>query len=596
MRYMYEYTCVNENGEKRVIWINSVLQVRMALAMGLMVACGAGASVPEGHSSEVPSRLFSSFQCRNKVDDLVLVTLKKSGIPPSDLCSDDVFIRRVYLDVIGTLPSSKEVRAFLSDPDPGKRAKLIDVLLERDEYSAYWGLKWGDLLRIKAEFPSNLWPNAVQAYDRWIRESLHQNKPYDLFVRELLTSSGSNFRSPPSNFYRAFQGRTPRQIAGNVALLFMGLRFEKSGLTESQILGLSAFFAKIGYKGTDEWKEEIVYFNPEGVLTNASTGVEGVIPRTPDGKVFKLAMDQDPRVAFADWLTEPRNPWFARSIVNRIWFWLMGRGLVHEPDDMCASNPAWNPDLLVFLEKELVGHKYDLKHIYRLILNSSTYQLSSMPNEWNASDQVGFSHYRIRRIDAEPLLDAINQITGTGEKYTSAIPEPFTFLPDDQRAIELADGSIELPFLELFGRPSRNTSYESDRSSQPSVFQAQHLLNSSHIQKKIERSPLLKQLAAPAQKPAKVVESRNANPKGKGKGKASDPVVGGMKKPFELSMAEENPKLIEELYLRILSRFPSEREQKIAGEYLKDPKRQAAESVCDLAWALINSAEFTLKH
>ncbi len=553
---------------------------------------GAGSAGPDG---SVPESLYTLPPGHNRIDDLVVSTLREKGFPPSGLCPDEVFIRRVFLDVIGTLPSAGEVLKFLDDRHPDKRAAVIDALLARDEFAAYGGLKWGDLLRIKAEFPSNLWPNAVQGYDRWVRDSLRQNKAYDQFVRELLTSSGSNFRSPPSNFYRAFQGRMPQQIAENVVLLFMGVRLNGTDFTPEQILGVSAFFSKIGYKGTDEWKEEIVFFNPDGILTNAATG-RPVIPRTPDGRLFKIPADQDPRLMFADWLTAPDNPWFARCMVNRIWFWLMGRGLVQEPDDMRASNPPWSPELLDYLGRELVSHKYDLKHLYRLILNSSTYQASSLPNAWNASDEEGFSHYRARRLDAEVLLDAINQITGTGEKYTSSIPEPFTFLPDDQRAIELADGSIELPFLELFGRPPRNTSFESERTSLPSVFQAQHLLNSSHIQKKIERSPELKKLAAPSRKKPDPAPSRNPKPDGKGRAKAENQVVGGLKKPFELKSAGENPGLVDELYLRILSRLPREQERQAAREYLADSKRSPSEAVCDLAWALINTTEFLVKH
>lgn len=556
----------------------------------LLVLVGAvGATVNE----PVPESLYALQAGHNRIDDLVFASLRGKGVPPSGICPDEVFVRRVFLDVIGTLPNSGEVRRFLDDSRPDKRARLIDTLLDRDEYAAYWGLKWGDLLRIKAEFPSNLWPNAVQTYDRWVRESVRLNKPYDQFVRELLTSSGSNFRSPPANFYRAFQGRTPRQIADNVALLFMGVRLDGSGFTEDQILAFSAFFAKIGYKGTDEWKEEIVFFNPDGILTNAVSG-RPVIPRTLDGRVPRIAADEDPRSVFAEWLTAPDNPWFARCMVNRIWFWLLGRGLVHEPDDMRASNPPWSPELLDYLGRELVGHKFDLKHIYRLILNSSAYQASSLPNAWNSADEEGFSRYRPRRLDAEVLLDAINQITGTGEKYTSSIPEPFTFLPDDQRAIELADGSIEHPFLELFGRPSRNTSFESERSSLPSVFQAQHLLNSSHIQKKIERSRELKELASPSRK--KPVPAPPPRPDGKAKGKAETQVVGGLKKPFELKSAADNPGLVDELYLRILSRFPTGQEAQVARDYLADPKRSPADSVCDLAWALINTTEFLVKH
>ncbi|MEI6167741.1 MAG: DUF1553 domain-containing protein [bacterium] len=505
----------------------------------------------------------------NSIDTIVLSALKAKRIPPSDRCTDEVFIRRVFLDTIGTLPSPGEVRRFLADQDPAKRDKCIDLLLQRPEFAEYLGLKWGDLLRIKSEFPSNLWPNAVQTYDRWVRESFRANKPYDQFVRELLTASGSNFRAPPANFYRAFQDRSPRPIADNVALVFMGVRLSALGLSESQLLGFSAFFAKIGYKGTDEWKEEIVFFNPDGKLVNPADG-KPVKPMALDGRVFDIPADQDPRAVFAHWLTAPENPWFARALVNRTWYWLLGRGIVHEPDDMRTSNPPWSPELLTFLEKEFVGHQFDIKPIYRLILTSRVYQFSSVPNRRNASDGSGFSHYRIRRIEAEPLLDAINQITGSGDKYTSSIPEPFTFLPDDQRAISLADGSIELPFLELFGRPSRNTSYESERVSAPSVFQAQHLLNSSHIQKKIEKSWVIRQLITAREK--------------------------AIAKPDAQVLKQENQKLIEELYLRVLSRFPSAPESEIAESYLTSPKRNFNDSVNDLAWALMNSKEFILKH
>ena len=529
-----------------------------------------------------------------RIDERVRATLKQQGFSLAGRCSDEVFVRRVFLDVIGSIPTAPEVRAFLADPDPAKRSKLVDQLLQREEYAAYWGLKWGDLLRVKAEFPSNLWPNAVQAYDRWIRESLRENKPYDQFARELLTGSGSNFRSPCANFYRAFQDRAPRQIADNVALVFMGMRLKQSGLTEEQILGLSAFFAKIGYKATDEWKEEIVFFNPDGQLLDPA-GKTPVIPRTPDGRLFRLPPDQDPRAAFADWLTARDNPWFARCIANRIWYWLLGRGLVHEPDDLRPDNPPWDPALLAYLEQELVSHHYDLKHLFRLILNSATYQASSVASAPNAADRTGFSRYRVRRIDAEPLLDAINQITGTGEKYTSSIPEPFTFLPEDQRAIELADGSIDLPFLELFGRPPRNTSYESERNSQPSVFQAQHLLNSSHVQRKIEQSPVLKQLAAPSQRKTEPRKAAPAPLAARGKG-APPGVVGGLRKPFELESAFQNPALVDELYLRILSRYPTGQEKTVAQDYFSSTNRPPAASVVDLAWALMNSTEFILKH
>ena len=488
-------------------------------------------------------------------------------------------MRRVYLDVIGTLPTPAEVRGFLADKRPEKRSRLIDNLLSRNEFAEYWGLKWGDLLRVKSEYPCNLWPNAVQAYDRWIRDRLRDNMPYDRFARALLTASGSNFRDPPVNFYRAFQERVPRQIAENVALVFMGLRLNDAGLTEEQILGFSAFFAKVGYKNTDEWKEEIVFFKPDGKLADPVNTNRTVSPMPLGGKPLALPADKDPRESFADWLTAPGNPWFARNIANRIWFWLMGRGIVHEPDDMKRTNAPWSPELLAYLENEMIGSRFDLKHLYRLILNSNAYQLASRTNRWNATDETGFSRYRIRRIDAEPLLDAINQITGGGEKYVSAIPEPFTFLPYDQRAIALADGSVESPFLELFGRPPRNTSFESERTAAPSVFQAQHLLNSSHIQGKIERSRVLQQLVA-----------------GKAGGKAGKSGAGGGRRALEAVEKPANTNWVEDLYIRILSRFPTDAEKQVAAAYMESSKRKPGESICDLTWALMNTKEFVLKH
>jgi hypothetical protein len=565
------------------------------IATGL-VGFLAAVAVPRGDGADAaadkatdppPLSLFSGFSTGSRIDELVLATLQEKGIPPSERCSDEVFVRRVFLDAIGTLPTSTEVRSFLADKSPDKRSKLIDSLLDRGEFAEYVALKWGDLLRVKSEFPSNLWPNAVQAYDRWIRDCFRQNVPYDRFVRELITSSGSNFRSPPVNFYRAFQDRSPRPIAENVALLFMGIHLDAAGLDEGQILAFAAFFAKVGYKNTDEWKEEIILFNPEGKLLDPKTH-KPVRPAPPGGKPLDLPPDKDPRIALANWLTARDNPWFARNIANRIWFWLMGRGIVHEPDDMKPSNPPWSPALLSVLATEVAEGGYDLKRLYRLILNSNTYQLSSKPNPWNAADETGFSRYRLRRIEAEPLLDAINQITGSGEKYTSDIPEPFTFLPGDQRAIALADGSIASPFLELFGRPPRNTSFESERISTPSVFQSQHLLNSSHIQRKIVQSRVLQQLAGSAQRPG---ASRNRPP---GAGQPKPP--GDRRNPAADESPKDPPRVLEELYLRILSRFPTDEEKRIAFEYVTSSKRRPFESFCDLVWALINSKEFLLKH
>ena len=343
--------------------------------------------------------------------------------------------------MIGLLPTLEQARSFLGDPSPLKRSVLIDRLLEQREYADYWAMKWSDLLRVKSEFPINLWPNAAQAYYQWIWTSLRQNLPYDRFARELLTAQGSNFRVPQVNFYRALQAQSPEAMALAVALTFMGSRAEK--WPPERLEGMAAFFSKIGFKGTAEWKEEIVFFQEHG-----EPGVEPqpLTARLPDGTLRRIAPDKDPRIVFADWLISPRNPWFARTVVNRIWYWLQGRGIIHEPDDLRQDNPAVNRALLEHLERELVAQRWDLKHIYRIILNSKTYQRSSIPEKRHPQGEANFAWYPLRRLEAEVLIDAICQVTGTSESYTSAIPEPFTFIPRGQRSISLPDGSITSSF------------------------------------------------------------------------------------------------------------------------------------------------------
>ncbi len=322
---------------------------------------------------------------------------------------------------------------------------------------------------------------------RWIKTSVKQNMPYDQFVRELLTSSGSNFRVPQVNFYRAMQNREPSAIAQAVALSFLGARADR--WPKEKLAGLAVFFSQLSSKETGEWKEEIVFFDASkfSIEQNVRTRPTGLFP---DGTEGRLLPGRDPREVFADWLIRPENPWFARNAVNRIWFWLLGRGIIHEPDDIRPDNPPSHPELLTYLEKELVASHYDLKHIYRLILNSKTYQLSSIPRTKPAPGEALFARYPVRRLEAEVLIDALNQITGTSETYTSAIPEPFTFMPQNQRSIALPDGSITSPFLELFGRPPRDTGLESERNNRLTADQELHLLNSSHIRRKIEQGLL----------------------------------------------------------------------------------------------------------
>lgn len=527
-----------------------------------------------------------------EIDRLVMARLAPLGVKPV-LCSDSVFVRRAFLDIIGTLPTAEEARAFIDDAKPEKRRALIDHLLQRDEFAVYWAMKWSDLLRIKAEFPVNLWPNAAQAYHRWVMTALADNMPYDQFVRELLTSSGSNFRVGPVNFYRAMQSRTPDGIASAVALTFMGVRTD--AWKPEKLAGMARFFAQVGYKPTSEWKEEYVFWDPVGTHTQAGNIAPGkasideigkpaapaqgvtlaaegtpALPATgeavfPDGTKVKLSDERDPREVFTDWLITPKNPWFTRNIANRVWSWLLGQGVIQPADDIREGNPASNPELLAYLERELVKAKYDLKQLYRLILNSNTYQVSSLSN--GIKPQAHFARYPLRRLEAELLIDAINKITATTELYTSAIPEPFTYIPQGEPAMSIGDGSITSPFLALFGRSARATGMEDERSNKFIAPQWLHLLNSSQIQKKLDSGPGLKELL-----------SAKGTPEEK----------------------------VEDLYLTILSRRPTaaEKEQALSygeprGGLNKAGKPRTAkrhEDWIDIAWSLINSSEFLFRH
>src|ERR1039458_8657669 len=266
------------------------------------------------------------LSAQSPIDARVFDRLKRLDIPPANLSSDAVFLRRAFLDVIGTLPTAQEASDFLADPAPAKRAALIDRLLDRPEFADYWAMKWCDLLRVKAEFPINLWPNAAQAYHHWIRAAIRENQPYDRFVRELLTSSGSNFRDAPVNFYRAMQSKEPPAIAQTVALTFMGTRAEN--WPPERLAAMAGFFSQIGYKETGEWKEEIVYFKPRPV-GQALPPANFPPVAFPDGTPARLAPGRDPREVFADWLIAPQNPWFPRTAVHRVWSWLqIGRAHV----------------------------------------------------------------------------------------------------------------------------------------------------------------------------------------------------------------------------------------------------------------------------
>ena len=488
-----------------------------------------------------------AVRTQNAIDDLVLADLREQGIQPARLCSDETFLRRVYLDVLGTLPTAAESREFISKHSSTKRNDLIEHVLEQPEFADYWAMKWCDILRVKAEFPINLWPQAAQAYHHWIRTAIADNLPYDQFARELLTASGSNFRVPQVNFYRALQSHQPESIAQVVALTFMGERTEN--WTAERLAGMSQFFSRVGYKPTGEWKEEIVFFDRRRDGKLSTSAVEAIYP---SGIPVDIRADQDPRRTFADWLTDDRNPWFSRVVVNRVWCWLVGRGIVEPVDDIRIDNRPTNPELLDHLAAELIAADYDLIHVIRMILKSSSYQQSCVPRDRTGPTAEHFALYQLRRLDAEVLIDAICQITGTTETYMSIIPEPFTFLPETQRAIALPDGSITSSFLETFGRPARDTGLASERNNRLTAGQALHLLNSKHIADKFKRGAGFNKLLRRS---------------------------GGRFETVEL------------LYLTILSRHATQGELTLGGQLCASER-----GAQDLAWALINSDEFLFRH
>src|SRR5260370_6446549 len=320
-------------------------------------------------------------------------------------------------------------------------------------------------------------------------------------------------------------------------------------------LGLAAFFAGVNYKGTQEWKEEIVYTDFRTSLKHPRTRAI-VDPRLPESSApAKVGAEEDPRGQLAAWLTARGTPYFAKAIVNRIWFGLLGRGIVHEPDDLRPTNPPGNPELLAYLESELTARQFDLRHIYRLILNSRTYQLSSEPNQWNTHDTALFSHYPVKRLGAEQMLDAISQFTETSEKLRSIIPEPYSNWPANFRAAQISDGNTECNFLDLFGRPPRDTPYEEERNSDVTLKQVLYLLNSEQLEGKVSSSPHLKRI-----------------------------------------LIKNDGEVLDDIYLSSVSRFPTAGAKKRLAEYLATKKAARAQAIQDVAWALLNAKEVEFNH
>ena len=446
----------------------------------------------------------------------------------SERCSDEIFLRRAYLTVTGALPTPSECVDFFEDSNPNKREVLIDRLIKSELGLKYMQMRWGDILRIKSEFPSNLWPNGVQAYNRWIYEQLMNNVPYDKMVRSLLLSSGSNFRAPAANFYRGFQKRSSRNFYDNINLLFLGNR-------ECDDNG-NICFSQIKFKSTKEWKEEIVYLDIHKKVPYQDIELE-------DGTMFKLRADSDWREPYVNWLTSDRNRRFAEVMANRMWFWVFGRGIVHEPDNWTEENRPVDPELLNSLTEYFIASKYDMQALMKKILLSE---------QFNSVDD-----FVPQRLPAEVIVDALASVTGIWSTYTSRVPEPFTFYPPRTRATHLGDATVSSSELELFGKVSRDVSLESQRNNGITSRQLLYLMNSSELESRIRRSQILQRI---------YVNSANIE------------------------------QLADSITLLVLSRRATADEVAMYSDYMAKNELPLMEVAIDIMWMQLNSNEFLYNH
>ncbi len=436
------------------------------------------------------------FPAQTLVDKYTLKKWQQLGLVPSQLCTDEQFIRRIYLDLTGTLPTPQQIAAFLKDQDPKKRDALIDHLLETPEYSYYFASKWADILRVKRRNQPDR-AKGTFSFHNWIRNAIAQDKPHDQFAAEILSATGDESSSPPTVWYKELQ--KPNEFVDDMAQVFLGLRlacaqchhhpYEK--WSQDDYWGLAAFFGRVGRKNIPEpgrspnrqGQRVAIFTRSSGSVTNLRTGQQAVM-KPLDGQPMEVSSDEDPRRKLVEWMTSPKNPFFARSVANRYWAHFMGRGIVDPLDDMRITNPPSNPELLDALAKDLVDNKFSLKQLIRTITKSRTYQLSSLPNDFNKHDKQNYARYYPKRMTAEVLFDAVCQVT--------ASPTPFQGLPQDtfapKRAIMLPDESFTSYFLDVFGRTQRNSACECERVNEANLAQALHLLNSDEVQSKLNRS------------------------------------------------------------------------------------------------------------
>lgn len=487
----------------------------------------------------------------NFIDEQIDSKLQKLRIAASPLCSDADYVRRVYLDLIGTLPTAAETREFLASQDPARRLKLVDALFQRPEFADYWALKWSDWLRVDRQA---LGHDGAYRYYKWIHDSFASNLGLDQFAKELVAGQGLLSEHPAGHFFKVV--KDPGEMSSTLSQSLLGIRIDCAKChhhpfdrwSQDDYYGMQAYFTGVRFKPTP--RGEMLLASAGGVSQNPRSGLK--IFAHPLGTSNPEAPPTgDPRVSFATWLVAADNPYFARNIVNRTWAQLLGRGIVEPLDDVRLTNPPSHPELLSALSRDFIDHKFDFRHLLKTIVASRTYQLSAAVTPSNTSDEQNFSRAVLRRLDAEVLLDAICQ--------TTRIPEKFDGVPAGSRAIQLWDSQVPHYFLGIFGRPVRNTPCDCERAGAPNVSQVLHVLNSPEIQAKLTHDAGY--LAELARRP-------------------------------DLG----NKQLIEELYLTFFSRFPSDQERATAEKYLQTQAANRQSAIEDLAWSMLNSLEFVFNH
>ena len=507
--------------------------------------------------SALPAEAYAKLPRNNFIDDLAYKQFQRLGLFPSDLCTDAEFLRRASLDLTGLLPTPEQAKAFLGDSSENKRAEWVKKLLEHPAWSDHWAVKWADLFRPN---PDRAGVKSVYMLDQWLRESFRKNKPYDQFARDVLLSEGSTHRFGPSVIFR--DRRTPADRTTIFSQIFLGVRMEcarchhhpNEKWSQEDFYQLAAYFGEVKQKGTGisppiSGGAEVFYHEPGGEVRHPVTNAV-MAAKPPDGPKLAIPEGQDPRRVFADWMTSPANPFFAKAIVNRIWAEMTGRGFVNPVDDFRASNPAVNEPLLDAIAEDFVKNGYDLKHLMRTIAASRIYQLSSLPNETNMTDTENFSRAYRRRLPAEVMAQAVAQVTG--------VPDEFQGLPGMATAHEAWNFKIKSDTLDAFGRPDSSSDAPCERNPSTSLVQALHLMHSDALQAKLsdEKGTVAKLAAGDA----------------------------------------TNEALVRDLYLTAFSREPDAEELLIASAAFEAEGATRQTAAEDIFWALLNSAEFVFNH